>query len=215
MVDDDMQMEALSSTNHLKSIITAELPMDLERKGEQSYQGLLSVRFLAFGNGLLRSLHDRSHGFFRRQIILNTLPKAPDRVDDPDLSQKLLAERDSIFMWCLAGLKRLMNQNFAFTISQDAESNLRKAEYDGNNILEFMASTGYIAYDYHAMTTSKRLYRAYENWCNDNALRPLADRSFWSYLREHTLDYDLEYTTHVPIGSGKYARGFRGIRVVE
>ena len=57
MVDDDMQMEALSSTNYLKSIITAELPMDLERKGEQSYQGLLTVRFLAFGNGALRALH--------------------------------------------------------------------------------------------------------------------------------------------------------------
>ena len=39
MVDDDMKMEALKSTHYLKSLITAEMPMDLERKGEQSYQG--------------------------------------------------------------------------------------------------------------------------------------------------------------------------------
>ena len=38
MVDDDMKMEALKSTHYLKSLITAEMPMDLERKGEQSYQ---------------------------------------------------------------------------------------------------------------------------------------------------------------------------------
>jgi len=34
MVDDDMKMEALKSTHYLKSLITAEMPMDLERKGE-------------------------------------------------------------------------------------------------------------------------------------------------------------------------------------
>lgn len=214
MVDDDMQMEALPSTNYLKSIITAELPMDLERKGEQSYQGKLAVRFLGFGNGILRSLHDRSHGFFRRQIILSTLPRNPDRVDDPDLGDKLVAERDAIFMWCFYGLVRLMQNNFHFTISPEAESNIKKAEYDGNNILEFMASTGYITFDYHSYTSSKRLYEVYRLWCEDNALRALPDRSFWSYLREHALDYELDYTNHVPIGDGKNARGFRGIRVL-
>jgi putative DNA primase/helicase len=215
MVDDDMQMEALSSTNYLKSIITAELPMDLEKKGEQSYQGRLTVRFMAFGNGMLRSLHDRSHGFFRRQIILSTLPKDPNRVDDPDLGEKLVAEKDAIFMWCFEGLYRLMLNQFRFTISERAMENLHKAELEGNNILEFMGSTGYIAFDYQARTTSKRLYEVYRDWCEDNALRPLSDRSFWSYLREHALELGISYTNHVPIGNGKNARGFQGIRVVE
>ena len=44
MVDDDMKLEALQSTHYLKSLITAEMPMDLERKGEQSYQGKMYVR---------------------------------------------------------------------------------------------------------------------------------------------------------------------------
>ena len=57
MVDDDMKMEALKSTHYLKSLITAEMPMDLERKGEQSYQGEMYVRFLAFSNGDLESLY--------------------------------------------------------------------------------------------------------------------------------------------------------------
>ena len=29
MLDDDMKLEALPQTNHIKAIITAELPMDL------------------------------------------------------------------------------------------------------------------------------------------------------------------------------------------
>lgn len=32
LVDDDMKLEALPQTNNIKSIVTAELPMDLERK---------------------------------------------------------------------------------------------------------------------------------------------------------------------------------------
>ena len=215
MVDDDLQMEALPSTNNLKSIITAELPMDLERKGEQSYQGRLTVRFIAFGNGVLRSLHDRSHGFFRRQIILSALPRDPDRVDDPDLGEKLVAEKDGIFMWAFFGLMRLMSNNYQFTISQRAMENMRKAISEGNNILEFLGSTGYIAFDYNASTTSKRLYECYQSWCSDNAVRALSDRTFWCYLREHTIDLGLDYTNHIPIGNGKTARGFKGIRVLE
>src|SRR5690554_2063277 len=39
MLDDDMKLEALPQTNNIKAIITAELPMDLARKRQQSYQG--------------------------------------------------------------------------------------------------------------------------------------------------------------------------------
>ncbi len=53
MLDDDMKLEALPQTNNIKAIITAELPMDLEKKGQQSYQGDLYVRFIGLGNGVL------------------------------------------------------------------------------------------------------------------------------------------------------------------
>lgn len=103
MVDDDLDMNALTKTNYVKSIVTAELRMDLERKKEQSYQGQLYVRFLCFGNGALTALHDRSDGFFRRQIILTTKDKPADRFDDPFLAEKLIAEKEGIFLWMLEG----------------------------------------------------------------------------------------------------------------
>lgn len=101
MVDDDMKLEALQSTHYLKSLITAEVPMDLERKGEQSYQGKMYVRFLAFSNGDLESLYDHSDGFYRRQLILSVKKKPPNREDDPFLADKLCGEIEGIFLWCL------------------------------------------------------------------------------------------------------------------
>ena len=86
MVDDDMKLEALPQTNNIKAIITAEQPMDLEKKGKQSYQGDLYVRFMVFGNEALQALYDRSAGFFRRQIILTTKERDPGRIDDPYLA---------------------------------------------------------------------------------------------------------------------------------
>ena len=89
MIDDDMRLEALKQTNYVKSLVTVRGKMDLERKGKQSYQGFMYARLLAFSNGDLVSLYDRSDGFFRRQLILTTKAKSADRVDDPDLSEKL------------------------------------------------------------------------------------------------------------------------------
>ncbi len=40
MVDDDMKLETLPQTNNIKSIVTAELPMDLEKKGKLPRQAV-------------------------------------------------------------------------------------------------------------------------------------------------------------------------------
>ena len=63
LIDDDMRMEALRQTNYVKSLVTAQGRMDLEKKGKQSYQGWMFARLLSFSNGDLQSLYDRSNGF--------------------------------------------------------------------------------------------------------------------------------------------------------
>ena len=103
-VDDDMRMEALRQTNYVKSIVTAQGKMDLERKGKQSYQGWMFARLLAFSNGDLQALYDRSDGFYRRQLVLTTKEKTVDRADDPDLAEKMKAEAEGIFFWAFEGL---------------------------------------------------------------------------------------------------------------
>ncbi len=215
MLDDDMKLEALPQTNNIKAIITAELPMDLERKRQQSYQGDLYVRFIGLGNGVLQALHDRSVGFFRRQIILTTKEKDPNRKDDPYIAEKMTAEAEGIFLWALEGLHRLIANDFRFTLSQSALDNLNDAVSDGNNIIDFLASEGYIRFraDYEA--SSKNLYAVYKQWCDDNALNSLSQKSFGSFLKQNESRYNLEYTNKVNIGGGRFARGFVGIKLLQ
>lgn len=72
LVDDDMKTEALPQTNNIKTLVTLEDKIDIERKGQQSVQGTLYVRFACFENGSLHALYDKSNGFYRRQMLLTT-----------------------------------------------------------------------------------------------------------------------------------------------
>ena len=215
MLDDDMKMEALKQTNYIKSIVTAELPLDLEKKGIQSYQADMRVRFLAFGNGTLQALHDRSFGFFRRQIILEARERDPARKDNPYLAERLCEEKEGIFLWALEGLRRLIRNDYQFTISVRAGANMEAAVADGNNIVEFMKSEGYFRLKADSEVSSKAIYDVYQQWCEDNALNPLAQKSLTAYLKQNEKTYNLEYTNKVHIGGGRYARGFMGIELLQ
>jgi len=212
MVDDDLRLEGLKTTNYIKSIITAESPLDLERKGKQSYQAMLHCRLMAFGNGSLKSLHDRSYGFFRRQIILTTKDRRPDRVDDPYLAQYIRAEElEGVLLWAIEGLKRLVNNDLKFTLSRQARINLRNALSEGNNVLDFLRSQGYIRKDPLGTITSRSLYLAYRDWCEDNALSALSSTSFSGVVQQHAAEFGLVYSNHIDAGNGRKVRGFQGI----
>ena len=46
------------------------------------------------------------------------------RQDDPFLVDKLLREKEGIFLWCLEGLHRLIGDNYQFTVSSKAKENM-------------------------------------------------------------------------------------------
>ena len=215
MVDDDLQLEALTTTGNIKSIVTAEQPMDLERKGIQSYQGTLFCRLMAFGNGNLRALHDRSHGFFRRQIILTAKPRPAQRQDNPYLAQEMAQELEGILLWCIQGLLRLVENDMKFTISPTAARNLREAEQDGNNTLDFLQSQGYIRLDPQEQITTRQLYGIYKDWCEDNALTPFSCRTFSATVQANAGRFGIRYSNRIQGGNGRLVRGFHGIRGVS
>lgn len=213
MVDDDMDMSALPKTNYIKSIVTAECKMDLERKGVQSYQSRLYARFLCFGNGALTALHDRSDGFFRRQIVLTTRDRPAERVDDPFLAEKLADEAEGIFLWCLEGLNRLLANNYQFSLSGKARENVETVKRSSNNVIEFLRSEGYIRFRADAEASSRALYEAYKLWCEDNVRKPLSANRLSSELAQNEALYKVEATNNI-YAAGKRVRGFVGIEVL-
>lgn len=214
-VDDDMRMEALRQTNYVKSIVTAQGKMDLERKGKQSYQGWMFARLLAFSNGDLQALYDRSDGFYRRQLVLMTKEKSAERVDDPELAEKMKAEAEGIFLWAFEGLQRLVGNGFRFTESERIRKNREAVKRDNNNMFEFLESEGYIRLNPKASISSKELYEIYLIWCEENSLLPLKSRSFSDGMVANLKKYQLEHSNNIINSAGRRVWGFVGIEVAE
>ena len=214
MLDDDLDMNALTKTNYVKSIVTAQGKMDLERKGKQSYQGWMFARLLAFSNGDLQALYDRSDGFYRRQLVLTTKERPVNRADDPDLAEKMKAEAEGIFLWALEGLRRLVASNFKFTESDRIRENREAVKRDNNNIFDFMESEGYIRRKADASISSKDFYEIYRMWCEENSLAPLKARSFSDAMIANAGRFNLEHCNNITNSAGRRVWGFMGVEAV-
>lgn len=208
MNDDDMQMTALKSTGYIKNIITAEIPIDVEAKGKQSQQAQLYSRFLCFGNGSPKALYDKSDGFARRLLILSTKPKPPNRKDNPFLAEKFIAEKEQVFCWMLDGLRRLMKNNFQFTVSEKTRANVAEAVAENCNIVDYLAEAAVLSES--SSISSTTLHRVYCDWCEENALTALKRETFINWLKSNAAKYNIKYSNNV-YESGKRVRGFEGI----
>ena len=214
LIDDDMRMEALRQTNYVKSLVTAQGRMDLEKKGRQSYQGWMFARLLAFSNGDLQALYDRSDGFYRRQLVLTTKEKPVDRADDHDLAEKMKAESEGIFLWAFEGLQRLVANNFKFTESDRIRANREAVKRDNNNIFDFMDSEGYIQRKADASISSKDFYEIYRMWCEENSLAPLKARSFSDAMIANAGRFNLEHCNNITNSAGRRVWGFMGVEAI-
>ena len=211
MIDDDLKMEGLKQTDYIKKIITSQDKKDLERKGKQSYQGYIYSRIIAFSNGDLIALYDRSNGFFRRQLVITTKDRSPERVDDPFIAEKMCKELDGILVWQIEGLDRLIANNYVFTESERTKANREAVKSNSCNAIEFMDSDGFIRFNPEGSITAKELYVIYCSWCTENAFEPMKQRSFSNFIGEHLDSYKITHDNNVYNNDNTRVWGYHGI----
>jgi putative DNA primase/helicase len=75
---------------------------------------------------------------------------------------KLAAEKEGIFLWCLEGLLRLIANDYRFTISERSKENIAAIVKDANNIPKFLTSEGYLTFHEDSKAVTSDLYAAYK-----------------------------------------------------
>jgi len=214
-VDDDLQLEALPSTGYIKSLITVQIPTDIEYKGRQSFTEKLYARFLCFGNGTVKSLRDKSYGFSRRMIILSAKSIADNRKTNPNIADEIIAEKSGILNWIFEGLKRLIANNYQFTLSERAKLNACEMSSDNCNIIEFLSATNTVTFSEAAEISSTVLFGAYSKWCDENALTAIKREPFITWLKTNQQKYNIRYSRHITTTDGGCVRGFKGIKTAN
>lgn len=209
--DDDLQSGALTDTGTFKKLVTATIPMLVERKGEPHYEMLPYARILASGNKSLESCYDHSDGFYRRLVLLTCKEKPKNRKEDKLLAKKIIEnELQGILNWALVGLQRLIGNKWEFTLSAQTVASLQDAQEDGNSFIPFLNDDTTVVFGEDQSVTSSDMYDAYSRWCDDNAMKPLAMRTISHYIKENSSDMGVSYSNRV---EGK--RGYVGIGVIS
>ena len=211
--DDDLRTEKLKDTDLIKSLVTAETEMLAERKGKDFYAMHSYAKLLILGNQNVSALFDKSDGFYRRQLLVTCRPKRKDRVDDPFLTQKLLAELPGIFAWMVEGARRLVEHRFVFTPSERITANIHQIRYEENTPMAFLEDRGYVRYGPGLCATSQELYNQYVLWCERNAAAAVAKRTFLQVMTDNQEQLNIKKAAHVA-EKGR-VRGYYGIQIID
>lgn len=159
-------------------------------------------------------VNDKTDAYFRRLLILRFNKQFEGSDDNKALKQELLSELDGIFMWCVAGYRRLKERG-DFTIDNKIQAEVDEHRKENNNVIGFVEEECELTLDY---TISKDdLYQEYRKWCQDNNHHASTKIKFGKELtRRYKLSDELsgnEFTRHriwVGIGirlqKGRYER---------
>ncbi|RNB62019.1 hypothetical protein EDM57_00230 [Brevibacillus gelatini] len=150
------------NTQHIKTIVAGDM-IRVENKFEKGFSYKPKCKLLFALNTLPATL-DRSHGFFRRLVIVPFRRIFKGAEVDKNLLQKLLAELPGIFNFAMEGLKRLREQDFEFSTSKAIQQAVSNYKSEQNPVIPFVA-------DYIRVGSpddrlgSNELHEAFLTWC--------------------------------------------------
>lgn len=165
-IDDHSMFKALTGEDH----ITAE------RKNKDPFSFRPYARLLFSCNEIPKNYGDRSEGFYRRLIIIRFSKALPESKRDPNLIEKLAAERDGILMWSLIGLKRLVNNNYHFSETARTKAELHKYRVESNSVLSFIDEFCEVAEGKVVMRDE--LFTKYKEYCGNAGMKPVSQGTF-------------------------------------
>jgi len=162
--------------NGIFKALTGEDYITAERKNKNPFSFKPYARLLFSCNEIPRNYGDRSEGFYRRLIIIRFANTVPPEKRDPNLLEKLAAERDGIFMWALAGLKRLMGNGYLFSETEATRAEMRRYKVESNSALSFVEECCEL--DENAESIREELFQQYREYCHKNGLKPMSQANF-------------------------------------
>lgn len=165
-IDDNGMFKALTGEDYITG----------ERKNKDPFTFRPYARFLFSCNEIPRNYGDRSEGYYRRLILVPFRHSVPEDRIDPDLGSKMAAEIDGIFLWALAGLRRLMANNYRFSETEATRAELARYRTDSSSSLSFAEI--YLSTDANAVAFRDDIYDAYRVYCRDSNFGQLSRTAF-------------------------------------
>jgi putative DNA primase/helicase len=170
----DLPSKAIDDGGMFKAL-TGEDSIIAERKNRDPFTFRPYARFLFSCNDLPKNYADRSDGFCRRLIIIRFDKSVPVEKRDPNLLERIAAERDGILTWALEGLRRLIAANYIFSETDRTRLELQRYKVESNSVLAFAEEycvTG------SGFTPREELYARYKDYCTGSGMKSMSQTRF-------------------------------------
>ena len=208
--EDDLSDKHLEETGVFKKLITNQTYLTADRKNEQPFKFKPYCRFIMCGNDMLASKYDKTDGFYRRLLPIRVKPKDAKRKNIPDMGARVAREAEGIIQWALVGLKRLMDNNWQFTVSERSDKYLNGYKAMSDHFPDFVEDVFEFGEDKDFSITE--LLSSYKKWCRRNAITPCTDRVVTRWFANNSEKYKLESTNNIR-RDGDRSRGYTGAAI--
>lgn len=208
--EDDLSDKHLEETGVFKKLITNQTYLTADRKNEQPFKFKPYCRFIMCGNDMLASKYDKTDGFYRRLLPIRVKPKDPNRKNIPDMGARVAREAEGIIQWVLVGLKRLMDNNWQFTVSERSEQYLNGYKAMSDHFPDFVEDAFTMGED--KTFTIAELLSTYKTWCRRSSITPCSDRVVTRWFANNAEKYHLEPTNNIRMEGTRF-RGYAGAEI--
>lgn len=200
------------NTQQIKSI-TAGDPIRVENKFEKGFSYRPVCKLLFAMNALPATL-DKTHGFFRRLVIIPFRRVFKGAEADKMLLEKLLEEMPGIFNFAMEGLKRLRTTDFAFSSSDAIQQAVADYKCEQNPVISFVA-------DYVEVGTptdrlgKNEVFEHFQTWCRQQGETDFASKAsrnrkvFLNAFRTALLEAGLPTPDWTSSDGWRYAPGLK------
>lgn len=213
-LDDDLSSTKILDTGVIKELITNEGSFYVEQKGKDLTKARIFTKFIGFGNNVLESIDDLSDGWYRRFKFIKCKKKTRDK-DDVHLINKMYQELDSIFMWCVEGLEKLIKDNWVLGDTVNSLSCEAEMKSELWAVSNFIAKEIEFGEDFEVY--SRTVTDRYIEYCADNDIEPLPRKTFVSAFvrlleKNENVTGKVKRSENIDTGLGR-RRGYKGIRM--
>lgn len=175
----DLPTKNIDDNGIFKALIGEDY-ITAERKHEHPFKFKSTARLIFSCNSIPKNYGDKSEGFYRRLLIIPFNRTVPEQERDPYLLDKLRAEADGIFMFALAGLKRLMWNDYKFSETQVNIDALQRYREESDSVLSFVKDCCELKPD--KVIGSLILYNAYRDYCDRSGMKAYSHKTFVQQL---------------------------------
>lgn len=181
-ISTEFEIKKLLSTEYFKKIVSGE-PISACHKFKDIITFTPFTKLIVAMNDL-PTVKDKSSGYYRRLIIIPFQKQFLKKDADRKLKDKLINERDGIFLWALKGLKRLNVQD---GFSESKETDKLVADYKKNNNPVSGFIDEFCIIDKKEIIPKRELYKKYISYCSE-----------YAYMRCNNINFSKELKRLIP-----------------